>query len=308
MALPSAFTLTNPQDGNLAIKIFSFRDNSPFDHLQRLNYYSVILLTHGQGRLSADFAQYDFRGPTLFFFAPYQPFMFSPAEDVRGVTLNFHPDFFCIHHHQKEIACNGVLFNNIYQSPALTLSGDEVDEFLALIEQMKPAVINAGLGQQELLVSWLKIFLIRASRLKVEQTPIPSPEVADNRKTELVQNLRDAIENHYRTKHSAGDYAAMLHISPKVLGRITKAHFNKTITNLVSERIIIEAKRELYLTSRTVKEIAYALGFEDEYYFSRFFKINADVSPQTFRETVGFARGEDSSEAILKGMAEPGIN
>lgn len=59
---------------------------------------------------------------------------------------------------------------------------------------------------------------------------------------------------------------------------------------MINERIIIEAKRELYLTDKTVKEIAWELGYEDEYYFSRFFKINADVSPQLYRETVGYAK------------------
>ena len=53
----------------------------------------------------------------------------------------------------------------------------------------------------------------------------------------------------------------------------------------------LRLKENLYLTNKTVKEIAYELGYEDEYYFSRFFKINADVSPQLYRETVGFARG-----------------
>ena len=61
---------------------------------------------------------------------------------------------------------------------------------------------------------------------------------------------------------------------------------------MISERIMIEAKRELYLTNKPVKEIAYQLGYDDEYYFSRFFKINADVSPQLYRETVGFGRAE----------------
>ena len=54
---------------------------------------------------------------------------------------------------------------------------------------------------------------------------------------------------------------------------------------------VIEAKRELYLTDKAVKQIAWELGFEDEYYFSRLFKHNADVSPALYRQTVGFARG-----------------
>jgi AraC family transcriptional regulator, transcriptional activator of pobA len=83
-----------------------------------------------------------------------------------------------------------------------------------------------------------------------------------------------------------------LNISPKALGKITRNHFNKTLTNMIAERIIIEAKRELYLTSKPVKSIAYELGFNDEFYFSRFFKNNAEVSPQLYRDTVGFARAE----------------
>ncbi|MEX0662390.1 MAG: helix-turn-helix domain-containing protein [Balneolaceae bacterium] len=82
----------------------------------------------------------------------------------------------------------------------------------------------------------------------------------------------------------------MLTISAKALATITKKHFNKTLTELISERIIIEAKRELYLTNKPIKEIAFELGYEDEYYFSRFFKKNADVSPQFYRETVGFGK------------------
>lgn len=73
--------------------------------------------------------------------------------------------------------------------------------------------------------------------------------------------------------------------------KLPKNHFNKTITNLISERIIIEAKRELYLTNKAVKEIAFELGYDDEHYFSRFFKNIADVSPQMYRDTIGFAMG-----------------
>jgi YesN/AraC family two-component response regulator len=105
----------------------------------------------------------------------------------------------------------------------------------------------------------------------------------------VLQKLKDAIEAHYRTKHSASDYAEMLNITPKALGKITKIHFQKTLTDLISDRIVIEAKRELYLSAKSIKEIAYELGFDDEFYFSRFFKKRADISPQYYRDTVGFA-------------------
>jgi AraC family transcriptional activator of pobA len=87
---------------------------------------------------------------------------------------------------------------------------------------------------------------------------------------------------------SLGDYAGLLHISAKALNKVSKAKFNKTLSDLIAERIIVEAKRELYLTSKPVKQVAFELGFNDEFYFSRFFKKNVAVSPQVFRDTVGF--------------------
>jgi AraC-like DNA-binding protein len=287
------YTLVNPQNGNLAFKIFSFDNNSYFDHLQRLNYYSIIWVLAGKGRLKADFTFYDLEHGTMMCFSPYQPFMINAAGGLQGVAINFHPDFFCIHKHHKEVACHGVLFNNIYQPPFITVKDKEQAVLMNIIDQMRAEVQQAALAQYELLVSYLKIFLIHASRLKVEQHPQARTDIADTEEPFILQNLVDAIEVHYKLKHSPREYADMLHISQKALAKISKTHFNKTLTELISERIIIEAKRELYLTSRPVKAIAWELGFHDEYYFSRFFKTNATVSPQLYRNTVGFARAEE---------------
>jgi YesN/AraC family two-component response regulator len=148
---------------------------------------------------------------------------------------------------------------------------------------------NPELAQYELLVSYLKIFLITASRLKIQQQQ-DAGSMTEGDEPFILQKLKNAIEEHFKSKHAPSDYAEMLYITPKALGKITKKHFNKTLSSLINERIIIEAKRELYLTNKTVKEIAYELGYGDEYYFSRFFKVNADVSPQLYRDTVGYAR------------------
>lgn len=291
MTNQTVFTLINPQNGNLAFKLFDFERNSYFDHVQRNNYYTLIWLTGGKGKVTVDFSIYDFDENTLFAFSPYQPFMLSGNIDTKGVALQFHPDFFCIHKHQTEVACNGVLFNNIYNPPFLLIDEVSASTLKMVMEQMKAEMLNSALAQYELLISYLKIFLITASRLKIEQEPKALEAVADLKEPFILQKLKDTIEKDFKTKHSASDYARSLNISSKALAKITKTHFNKTLTDLISERIIIEAKRELYLTNKAIKEIAYELGYQDEYYFSRFFKINADISPQMYRDTVGFGRG-----------------
>ncbi|ELR71275.1 Transcriptional regulator, AraC family [Fulvivirga imtechensis AK7] len=290
MASPSVHTLINPQSGHLAFKIFTFEGDSQYDHIQRLNYFSMIIITRGSAKLKADFTDYSVNAPALLSFSPYQPFMLTQEEPLTGITINFHPDFFCIHKHHKEVSCSGVLFNNIYDPPFIQLAVGEQQNLLSLVEQMCIEMQQAALAQYELLVSYLKIFLITASRLKVLQHPEAQTAI-EGTEPFILQNLKDAIEEHYRTKHSASDYANLLNISANALAKITKSYFNKTLTALIAERIVIEAKRELYLTSKAVKQIAYELGFNDEYYFSRFFKNNANVSPQVYRETVGFAKG-----------------
>ncbi len=289
MSSQNGSTLINPQTGNLAFKILSFEDNVHFDHLQRNNYYSLIWVTKGKGKVKADFSEHSFEENSLLAFSPYQPFMLCVSEPIEGIAIHFHPDFYCIHMHQKEVSCNGVLFNNIYQPPYVKVTDQAAQTFKMVLEQMKAEIKNAELAQYELLISYLKIFLITASRLKTEQLEEINA-VPNTKEPVILQNLKDAIELNFKTKHSAGNYADLLNISPKALAKLSKNYFNKTLTNLISERIIIEAKRELYMTNKTVKEIAYELGYDDEHYFSRFFKTNADVSPQIYRETVGFGK------------------
>jgi AraC family transcriptional regulator, transcriptional activator of pobA len=286
----STFTLVNPQNGNIAFKLFSFEDNGFFDHIQRNNYFSLIWVKDGKGKIKADFAEYDFVANSLFAFSPYQPYMITADKPVKGIAIYFHPEFFCIYKHHKEVSCNGVLYNNVYQPPFVKVDEHSAATFQMLCEQIKTEMQNPDMAQYELLVSYLKIFLITASRLKTQQQPLAGEEVKDNKEPFILQKLKDAIEENFKTKHSPADYADLLYITPKALAKITKSHFNKTLSSLINERIIIEAKRELYLTDKTVKEIAYELGYEDEYYFSRFFKVNADVSPQLYRDTVGYAR------------------
>jgi AraC family transcriptional regulator, transcriptional activator of pobA len=286
-----ALTLINPQNGNLAFKVFAFDNNTHFDHVQRNNYYSLIWVTKGNGTVHADFKEYNFEANSLFAFSPYQPFMIASTDAIQGIAIQFHSDFYCIHFHQKEVACNGILFNNVYQPPITVIDSNTATTMQMVIAQMKTEMQNQALAQYELLVSYLKIFLISVSRLKALQLPDLKILKFDTKQPFVLQSLQDAIEKDFKTKHSASDYAKMLNISANALAKITKTHFNKTLTEIIAERIIIEAKRELFLTHKPIKEIAYDLGYDDEFYFSRFFKNKVEVSPQMYRDTVGFGRG-----------------
>ena len=233
MTNQTAFTLVNKQTGNLAFKLFSFDDNSYFDHLQRNNYYSLIWVKEGIGKLKTDFSEYDFGPDSLFSFTPYQPFMFL-SNLIKGIAIYFHSDFFCIHKHETEVTCNGVIFNNIYQMPFIRVDEALQNTLNKLIEQIKAEMQNPGLAQYELLISYMKIFLISASRSKMEQQPEVIHSKQGNKEPIILQNLKESIEKDFKSKHTPNDYAVLLNISPNALAKITKKHFNKTLTNLIT--------------------------------------------------------------------------
>lgn len=291
MTDPDYLTLVNPQNGNLALKVNDF-DRGTFDQVHRFNYYSIVWLKEGKALLRSDFNQYHITRGTMMFFTPYQPFVIDGEEEIKGVVTSFHPDFFCIYQHEKEVSCNGILFNNIYKPPFIIIDEAAATEFSYLLDQIKDEMKQAEPSQYELLVSYLKIFIIKAVRIKSSQNPELAKLAAYQKEPFVLQVLKEQIEKNFNKVHQPAFYASLLNITPKALGRITKQYFNKTLTSLISERIIIEAKRDLYLTSKPVKTIAYNLGFDDEFYFSRYFKNHTDVSPQLYRDTVGVGVAE----------------
>src|SRR5260221_5668801 len=115
------------------------------------------------------------------------------ARKIKGLAIHFHPDFFCIHKHQTEGACNGILFNNIFLPPYISIDEASTSSLNILVEQMKVEMKNTALAQYEILVSYLKIFLITTSLLKVEQQPKALAVMSDLKEPFILQTLKDAI-------------------------------------------------------------------------------------------------------------------
>lgn len=67
------------------------------------------------------------------------------------------------------MGCNGVLFNDIYGTPVLPVPVERADEIDAQIALMQEELKTTGLAQSELLLSYLKVFLIKATRVKLQQ-------------------------------------------------------------------------------------------------------------------------------------------
>jgi AraC family transcriptional activator of pobA len=282
--------LINPQTNGLAFRIALLKEIGDFQKFGGFNFYSIFLVLRGNGRIRVDLSHFTFTSDNFICLSLYQPFQLISEEPFEALLINFHPDFFCIHKHHEEVACNGVLFNAIYETPVVSVEETEMQELRNLVEMMQAEMQQVALAQYEFLISYLKIFLITASRQKLSRTLVKR---FDTRKEPLqLQLLKEAIEHNFKQWHSPAKYAQALNITAKSLNRLVKKHFNKTLTNLIAERVLVEAKRELYLTTKPIKTIAAELGFEDEFYFSRVFKNQAGVSAKVYRERIGSGKGE----------------
>jgi AraC-like DNA-binding protein len=287
MDLPTAYTLVDSQKAELALKIsWIINDDSAFRVVGRYPYFSMLLVTKGGGQVVRDGSSYSFSEGCLLCFALYQPFAVQADGVLDGVLINFHPSFFCLFKHRNEVSCNGVLFNNLYDTPVVELDPEVMQSLLVVVQELTTELRQRAQPDKDVLLSYLRIFLINASRAKMEQRRIE--ESRPGKMPVSLEKLQQAIETQFASLRSPGEYAELLHISPKALNKVCKTYFLKTVGELIAERVIIEAKRELYLTARSVKEIAFGLGYEDEFYFSRYFKKKVGVSPQVFRDTVGF--------------------
>ncbi|CAM4409901.1 AraC-type DNA-binding protein [Pedobacter westerhofensis] len=281
------FKLDNPVAQAPSFGICRFADDSKFNELNSSNHFTVVLMLKAEGSLTTDTSDYLVGHSCVMSFSLYQQFKINCPDACEGYLLYFHPDFFCLHQHRAEVSCNGVLFNNIYESPVTDLQEDGLSEILALFQGMFGEMQKNNIDT-EVLLSYLKILLINASRIKVEQrdsdinmySKIPSK----------LAELQSAIELNFKSMHTAAAYADLMNYSQSALNRSCKNYFNKTLSDLISDRIILEAKRELYLSDKPVKAIAYEIGFKDEFHFSRYFKRNIGISPQYFRNTVGFGK------------------
>jgi AraC family transcriptional activator of pobA len=203
--------------------------------------------------------------------------------------LQFHGDFYCIAYHKAEVACNGLLFNNIFVEPSISLLPEESVSFSELMTQLE-VELSRQEPNEAVLTAYLQLYLAKASQIKLKSAPV------ELRKTDApMEDFKIALEANFLLMRRPADYAALLQLSPNAFAKRCSRYFGKSPSRLIQERVVLEAKKKLHLSRQSIKEIAYSLNFEDEYYFSRFFKKLTKVSPQTFREKTGISIMADLS-------------
>lgn len=268
-------------------KICSVQFDSPqkIDEPIRANKYNILWIKEGTGRYKIDFDTYEIESQMMFFLTPGQMYQIVSEQIVEGVRLAFDQDFYCVDTFGTQASCNGILFKNPYRMPYIQLNETQSDEFSRIIKRINQEFEEPGIAHEELIHTYLQLFLIFATRIKEGQSDAYSPGVKEE-SSKFLSDFNYLIENNFKEKHAVSDYADMLYLTPKSLHKKIKHLTGKSVSKIIQDRIILEAKRMLYHSDLNIKEIGYELGFDDASYFTRYFSKHADQAPTEFREHI----------------------
>uniref|UniRef100_UPI00404B1994 helix-turn-helix domain-containing protein n=2 Tax=Flavobacterium sp. TaxID=239 RepID=UPI00404B1994 len=240
---------------------------------------SVYWNRHQKTTLIIDAVPYILEPNQVIFLTEFHHLNISKIEEIQFLKFNRH--FYCIDNHDSAIGCKGILFFGASQVPIITLSTENQDAFELLWKVFISEIKSKDEMQLEMLQMLLKRFLILGTRIYKEQKNFFSLQ---DSKIETIRNFNFLVELHYKTKKSVSEYADLLNKPAKSLTNLFAIHGNESPLQIIQNRILLEARRMLFYTEFSIKEIAFDLGFDEIQSFSRFFKNKQGVSPKEFRE------------------------
>jgi len=261
---------------NRFIEIFRLEalDTEPkFDNYQRYDFFQIIWFTKVGGNViyMLDFKEYQLQENQIVLIFPGQ----IDSLDIRhkeGFLIAIHSDiFFNISQHINSDYLNGY-YSNVFVSPD--------PKTKKILEQINYLILEEYEKDNRLILmeNYLGAFLFHISALQkvaAEQSNY-DPTVAD---------IMKLIDHNFIHQHTTSFYAAKMGMTIKRINEVCIKGTGKTIKQHIQERLILEIKKEIRLNKKSLKEIAFNLGFNEPGYFTRFFKQHTALTPTEFKNS-----------------------
>lgn len=256
--------------------------NGRVDEPHRHNYYTVLIVNKAKGQHKIDFNSYELSNKQIYFVAPGQVHQVIEEEQSFGFAMTFSNQFLIENSIRLSFIESLNLFQNYGQNPPLIPTENQFEAIEGFLNQIFN-LFNSEANMKFLSIgAFLKLLLIECNNI-CSINPIESE--IDSSGDNLIRLFKKEVESNYKKEHSTTFYANKLFITPDHLNRTFKAKIGKTAKDYIQARIITEAKRLLYFTDLSNKEIGFKLGFNEPANFSAFFKKHTQVSPSNFKKT-----------------------
>jgi AraC family transcriptional activator of pobA len=247
----------------------------------RHSFYHLVLFTEGSGRHTIDFHHFQAAPYQIYFMIPGQVHTWDFGEGMEGYVVNFSDSFFKSFLLQPEYLDSFSFLDQDSSNNVLMLSEVIRARICGLFEELLDQNARATMWRDDMVrVLLLQIFLL------IEQSDsVDRKKSAEKGKNATVRNFIRLIDKNYDRLRLPGQYAEMLNVTPNHLNALCKEHLGIQAGEVIRSRIVLEAKRLLINLDLTVSEIAYKLNFNDNSYFTKFFRKETGMTPEDFRKS-----------------------
>jgi AraC family transcriptional regulator, transcriptional activator of pobA len=256
------------------------RDLGDIQFPHRHDFYQIVLFTQGTGTHTIDFEQYQVAPHQVYYMSPGQTHTWQFAPETDGYIINFHESLFNSAYQDVHLLRQFPIFTQSQaESPVNSLELSCCADLELTFAQLLAEFYVDKPFKLELLRSLLLTILVKLSRA----VPAATIDSAVKHQIQVIRDFERLIELHYKDKHLPKEYAELLFISPNYLNALTTAVNGKKAGEMIRDRLLLEAKRMLVNSDERVGQIADYLHFDDNAYFTRFFKKNVGSTPEQFR-------------------------
>ncbi|CCH02225.1 transcriptional regulator, AraC family [Fibrella aestuarina BUZ 2] len=275
------YPLQPDETGNTQFRLYTYQGNLPdqADLLipHRKDHYLLVFIRRAGSRQWIDTTPYVLRDNTIYFSGPNQVIVKEGMHQLWSTGIAFTNEFLSLQ--ENAFLSQLSLLQNPQNGHELPLAEADVRFVEAQLANITAEYHRPGDWQQRMLSAHLTVLLTYLSRLYTAQFR-DTPPSADKL---LLKTFQATIDACFRERHEVSDYASLLNLSAGYLGEVVKQQSGKPAIKHIHERIVLEARRLLFHTNDSLKEIAFDLGFSDASYFSRFFKRETGLTPADYR-------------------------
>ena len=241
--------------------------------------YKFIWVQRGTLTLVIDHVETQLAAGEIVSLTPLHRIEFGES-GAEYLALLFNSDFYCIYGHDDEVSCNGLLFNGSSDVMRLKLTAGQSEALHEITDRMVAEYAVADNLREEMLRILLKRFIITCTRVARERF---AAGAGSERQFDIVRRYYVLVDRYFREKKQVQEYADLLNRSPKTLSNLFAVYGLPSPLQVIRDRTQAEARRLLLYTSKSAKEVAGILGFEDAASFSRFFKGATGKSISEYR-------------------------
>lgn len=247
------------------------------------NQFLTIALNIGENqKMTIDGLSYDFPSWSIIPLVAHQVFSFENTDSINFWRYN--REFYCMADSHVEISCIGLIFLGYSKNLFLELHEEDRIKISTLSQLFIEEFESDDYIKTDMLLALLKRFVIILTRLAKQQHF--KDETLTDDKFDFIRQFNFHVEGNFRKEHKVQFYADLMNKSPKTLSNIFSLYNYNSPMSIIHDRIISEAKRLLFYSDKSAKEIAFELGFDDAAHFSRFFKNATSQNTSAFRKSL----------------------